>query len=290
MEIGNKVTNLDWTPHGIPVELILNGAHRGQYLLTEQVRVDKDRVNVTEMTTSDNEGDAVTGGYLLELDFHWDNAIQWKDHEIPFAVKYPDEDDITQAQVDYIKGYIAEASNALYGNDFRDPEKGYAAYIDVDSFVDYWIVYEVLGYHELAIPGSVYFHKDRGGKIVAGPLWDFDFGVLSYKTSPQAKTGLVLAGAIWYARLFEDKAFRQKVIDRLEEMMPQLREMPVFMQETEDFLQKSAIVNFSKWNPADDGIINGDEALSYGAACERLRTIFNERLEVVPAALEKLYE
>lgn len=289
-----SLTKLAWSPHCVPVELFLNGSHLGSYLLIEQVRVDGDRVDITEMTPTDNSGEAVTGGYLLELDFHYDNPVQWKDSHgggIPFAVKYPDEDDLTPQQLAYIKGYISEAAGAIYGSNFKDPNSGYAKYIDVDSFVDYWIVFEVMGNHELGNPGSVFMHKDRGGKLVAGPVWDFDWGVLSYRTSPRAKTGLVNGKAIWYARLFEDPAFKAKVGARFKELLPELEKIPAYMEQCRRLLSTSAAVNFSMWNPAEDAsqnggsIINGDENMTFDDAVDRLISIYEERLTVIPKNL-----
>lgn len=295
-----SLTNLAWTPGCQPVELVLNGKHLGSYLLIEQVRVDKNRVNIKEMEPGDNEGEAVTGGYLLELDFHYDNEVQWVDPHgrngqwgdgIPFAVKSPDEDEITVQQRNYIKQYVFDAAEALYGADFRDPEKGYAAWIDVDSFIDYWIVFEVMGNHELGNPGSVYMHKDRGGKLVAGPCWDFDWGVLSYNTSPHARTGLVNGKAIWYARLFEDPDFKAKVKERFQQLLPELEKIPDYIDECENLLTKSAQKNFAMWNPAEDAsmnggkIINGDENMTFHDAVARLKTIYKERLKVIPANL-----
>ena len=295
-----SLTNLAWSPSCQPVELVLNGKHLGSYLLIEQVRVDKNRVNIKEMKPEDNEGEALTGGYLLELDFHFDNEMQWVDPHggnkqwdggIPFAVKSPDEDDITSQQLEYIKQYVFDTAEVLYGPDFRDPEKGYAAWIDVDSFIDYWIVFEVMGNHELGNPGSVYMHKDRGGKLVAGPCWDFDWGVLSYNTSPGAKTGLVNGDAIWYARLFEDPDFKAKVKDRFQELLPELEKIPDFMDECETLLTQSAKLNFAMWNPAEDAsmnggwIINGDENMTFSDAVARLKKIYKERLTVIPKNL-----
>ena len=296
----SSMTNLAWTPRCVPVELVLNGKHMGSYLLIEQVRVDKNRVNITEMTPQDNTGDAVTGGYLLELDFHYDNKVQWIDPHghnnqwgdgIPFGIKSPDEDEITQQQLSYIKGYISEAANTLYGSNFKDPVNGYAKYIDIDSFIDYWIVFEVMGNHELSNPGSVYMHKDRGGKLVAGPCWDFDWGVLSYNTSPQARTGLINGKAIWYERLMQDPAFKARLKARFEELLPQLQTIPDYMDECEKLLTESARLNFQMWNPAGDAsqnggrIINGDENMSFHDAVARLKTIYRERLTVIPTRL-----
>ena len=295
----SSMTSLDWTPGCVPVELVLNGAHVGSYLLIEQVRVDNHRVAVTEMTAQDNEGEAVTGGYLLECDFHYDNEIQWTDphghngqwgNGIPFGVKYPDPDEITPAQLTYIKGYITETANVLYGSNFKDPENGYAKYIDVDSFVDYWIVFEVMCNHELGNPGSVFFHKDRGGKLVAGPCWDFDWGVLSFYTSG-GQYNLVNSKAIWYERLFQDPAFKEKVKNRFQELLPQLETIPAYMDECEALLQESARLNFMMWNPADDSsmngghIINGDENMSFHAAISRLKDNYRTHLQIISKKL-----
>ena len=296
----SSMTGLAWTPSCQPVELVLNGLHRGTYLLIEQVRVDKDRVNITEMSKEDNSGDALTGGYLLELDFHYDNEVQWRDTHgscvqmeggIPFGIKYPDPEDLTTTQETYIKNYVFHAAEALYGPDFTDPEKGYAHYLDVDSFVDYWLVFEVMGNHELANPGSVYMHKDRGGKLVAGPCWDFDWGVLSYRTSSHGRTGLINRNAIWYARLFEDPAFAEKVRNRFQELLPQLETIPGYMDQLQERLSRSAKYNFRLWNPADDAsmngghIINGDENMSFDEAVKLLKENYRIRLTVMSEKL-----
>lgn len=300
MKVASMMSHLAWTPGCQPVELVLNGKHMGSYLLIEQVRVDKKRVAVTEMTPQDNVGDAVTGGYLLELDFHYDNEVQWTDphghnnqwgNGIPFGIKYPDPDDLTPQQQTYIQGYISETANTLYGNNFKDPDEGYAKYIDIDSFIDYWIVFEVMGNHELGNPGSVYMHKDRGGKLFAGPCWDFDWGVLSYKTSPRAQTDLVNGSAIWYARLRQDPAFEAKLKARFNELLPQLETIPDYMDECERLLTESAKLNFAMWNPAEDAsqnggnIINGDERMSFHDAVARLKSIYKDRLQVIPTKL-----
>ena len=280
----SSLTSLDWTPRCQSVELVLNGVHQGNYLLIEQVRVDKNRVNV---------GD---DGYLIESDFHYDNEVQWMDPHgrcnemkggIPFGIKNPDSDEITPAQVQYAKDYIGETAGILYGSNFKDPEQGYASRIDVASFIDYWIVFEVMGNHELGNPGSVFYHFRPGGKMIAGPCWDFDWGVLSYNYNPRARTGLVNSNACWYGRLFEDPAFQAQVRDRFWELMPELQTIPVYIDSLEKMLERSAELNFKLWNPAQDAsqnggrIINGDENLTFHDAVTRLRSIYEERLTVI---------
>lgn len=274
-----SMTSLAWTPRCVPVELVLNGEHQGSYLLIEQVRIDKNRVNISEEE-----------GWLLELDFHYDNTFQWKERNIPFAVKNPDPDELTDAQKSYIKSYIKEVSDVIYGSGFADASEGYAKYLDVDSFIDYWIVFEVMCNHELGNPGSVYFHKDKDGLLTAGPCWDFDWGVLSFYTSNGAN-GLVNGKAIWYARLFQDPVFKERVKARYMELLPQLETIPDYMDQCEQLLKKSAELNFAMWNPAEDRsmnngqIINGDENLSFHDAITRLKTNYRKHLQVIRKSL-----
>ena len=184
-----SLTSLAWTPRCVPV------------LLIEKVEVDAERVDVSQ-----------DGGYLLESDFRFDNEVQWIDHHgisrlvtgIPFAIKYPSPDDLTRAQEEFVRQYVADAASALWSDGFEDPETGYAAWIDVDSFIDYWLVFEIMGNPELSNPCSVFYHMAAGGKLAAGPCWDFDICLRSLGTSVQEWTGFVNRYAVWYARLFKD--------------------------------------------------------------------------------------
>lgn len=280
-----SMTSLDWTPHCRSVELVMNGTHRGTYLLVEQVRADSKRVPCED-------------GFLLECDFHYDNEIQWVqtpghsnsfgDGGIPFGIKYPEWDDgLTDAGLKEIKDYIKTVSETIYGDSYADAFEGYAKYLDVNSYIDYWIVCELMVNHELGNPGSVYMHKSADSKLTAGPLWDFDWGTLSYNASPHARTGLINRNAIWYARLFDDPAFRSAVKARWEELLPQLKTIPDYIDELEKNLEASAKLNFQMWNPAEDAsqnggnIINGDENMSFKAAVARIRKIYLERLDTI---------
>lgn len=279
-------TSLAWTPHCEYVELFLNGEYQGQYLLAEHVKVDKNRVAITEMTPQDNAGEALTGGYLLELDFHFDNVWQWHTpHNVPFAVKSPDDDELTAVQFDWIKNHIAEVENCLYGSDFKNPTTGYRRYIDAQSFVDYWLVYEITVNHELGNPGSVFLHKDRGGKIVAGPVWDFDWGTFSYNASPSAQWGLFIQWAWWYGRLFEDSEFRSLAAERWRVLKPKFLTALEYIDEQQEYISLSANANFAIWQMTTD--TNGDERLSFDAAVARMRKILAERIEIVDREVSK---
>lgn len=278
-------TSLAWTPRCEFVELILNGEHLGSYLVAEHIKVDENRVNITEMEPIDNSGDAVTGGYMLELDFHFDNEWQWYGASgTPFAVKYPEEEDLTTQQLEWIKSYITEVESVLYGANFADPQNGYAKYIDMQSFVDYWLIYEICVNHELANPGSVYLTKERNGKLKAGPVWDFDWGTFSYNASPQAQWNLFMTGAWWYSRLFKDEKFMTLASERWAVLKPKFMTVFNFIDEQSDYIQRSWYKNFGIWSISTN--INGDETLTYPAAVNRMTEITRQRIDIIDRALK----
>ena len=69
----SRHTGLDWTPDGRFVEVILNGEHLGNYYLCEQIKVDKNRVDVAEPDPAD-----VSGGYIFELDSNYDEVNKFR--------------------------------------------------------------------------------------------------------------------------------------------------------------------------------------------------------------------
>ncbi len=276
----SEQTSLAWTPRNEYAELFLNGRHLGTYLVAEQIKVDKNRVNITEMSPSDNEGEAITGGYLFELDFHFDNEKQWRTpRNMPFAIKSPDEEDLTDAQFAWAQQYIKELEALIHSKEFLDPATGYMNFVDRQSFADYWIIYEVCLNHEIGNPGSVYMHKDRGGSLVAGPIWDFDWGTFSYNVSSWAQDKLYLQGTLWYGRMFGDPEFKALAKERWMDIYPRLRQLVDFLDQEADYLKWASVKNFALWNPQDTGGVNGDELLPWSEAVARMRSIYIDRIE-----------
>lgn len=351
----SSMTSLAWTPQSTPVELYIDGVHRGNYLLIEQVRVDEGRVVVKPAgATAEDENDV---GFMLELDFHFDNyygdvagnnTIQWRDVHgaskytntinfkdgknqtytdaqnnkvtagIPFSVKEPDwspaagETPVNLNQLAYIKDYVSHAGGTLFSkgnipnytwwynvpNPNPDPNTGYPKYLNVESFIDYWIVFELMINHELGNPGSVYMHKPVGGKLTAGPCWDFDWGTLSdgYNDArhPDPTSGFMNADAIWYDSLMKDYSYVNQLYNRFMELKPQLLTIPAKIDEWEREMAVSAELNFQMWNPKEAAqaqgrsTINNDETLSYHAAVARIRKFYTDRLQFVEDHLRDL--
>ena len=278
-EISSR-TGLSWTPSTRYCELIVNNKYCGLYLIVEQIRVDKNRVNVTEMHPSDTTGTSVTGGYLLEFDRYLDdNSFYTAVRDLPVNIKYPKEDSITDAQALYIKDYIKKIEQLLYQKETPDPS--YRQYLDLESFADVWIVLELTCCRDAKLPGSVWYHKDRGGPLAAGPVWDFDIATFIASSSwllyDYETTDFVLSDrSIWYSRLFKDDEFRRIVKQRWLAYLPTLQTIPDFIDRQADYIRESAAVNYEVWPAYITG--NSDYQLPWEEAVEQLKENYLFRL------------
>ena len=156
----------------------------GLYMLVESVKIDKTRVPITKMSTSDTALPEISGGYILSIDSPDDDEFSFRTTRgVPdwsstskaswLNVRRPKLDKLNTAQRDYITGYIQDFEDALYSPIFDDLVNGYAAYIDVPSWIDAHIL-RLFSMDVDILRLSNYFYKDRGGKIFNAPLWDFD--------------------------------------------------------------------------------------------------------------------
>ena len=159
----SRQMGMTYTPYGTAVEVLLNGEYKGCYLLCDQVEINKDRVNITEMTPNDNQGSALTGGYLIEVDAYANKETSWfkSAKGNPVTIKSPDEDEITANQKQYITNF------------FNQMEKQWATYLDVNSFLRHFLVGELSGNTDTY--WSVFMYKERDEDLLrVGPVWDFD--------------------------------------------------------------------------------------------------------------------
>ncbi|MBC8547797.1 CotH kinase family protein, partial [Clostridiaceae bacterium NSJ-31] len=162
------------------IDVYMNGKYLGNYQLTEKVQVGDNRVEVTDIDEIVEDTGAlpenITGGYLLEMDFRARNeAYHFSTPKFyHLEVKSPERDGAT---LDYISQYVSDFENALYSADgYNDKGVYYADYIDLDSFVTYYFFQEFIKNWDCMYSyGSIYFHKDVDGPLVAGPYWDFDW-------------------------------------------------------------------------------------------------------------------
>ena len=175
----------------------------------------------------------------------------------------PDQDELTPVQKSWLKRHLSEAEAALYGPDFRDPAHGYQAYLDADSFIDYHLITEMTknvdGYRF-----SVFYHKDRGGKIKADPIWDWNlsFGNANGKQGWMPESWLWPQlddrECTWYRRLFDDPDFGQRYVDRWSQLRTNIfatKKMISRIDEMAALLQEAQKRNYERW-PILDRVIN----------------------------------
>jgi hypothetical protein len=206
------------------VELYMGGGQRvapgdyqGVYVLEEKIKRGADRVDITELHPSDTTAPDVTGGYLLKVD-RLDPGDSGFSVSSGLTIAYvdPKEEDITPAQRTWIRNYMNQFEAALFSASFRDPVNGYRKYIDLDSWVDHFLLVELTknidGYRL-----STFFHKDRDDKLVMGPAWDYNLclGNADYLTGWDPAGWYVdQLDFPWWDRLMQDPDFVQRFIDR----------------------------------------------------------------------------
>ena len=280
----SKRTELEWTVRGQHVEVVLNGIHIGNYYLCEQIKVDKNRVNIAEMASTDIDEVGITGGYLLELDRHYDevNKFMSESFRLPVMLKEPEEDVLQPEQFDYIKNYINTFEKSLLGAKFTET-RDYASYISIESFVDFWLVMEVTHNAEAGNPGSCYVYKDRSALLKAGPVWDFDWGTFIHAYD------FCAINTLWYSQLFKDPVFVSIVKQRWNKFKPLFEEIVPLMEAEIVRLSISAELNDELWSLDNAVQVNGDETLSYIDATHNfVKRNYIERLKWLDENIRRL--
>ena len=182
--LGNQTGR--WAPRTQFCEVVLNGNYIGVYVLMERIKTNPGRVDINTLNYSDTLDNQLTGGYIVKVDkTSGGGEIAWTspylsqapgNNSINFQLHDPEIDSIHPLQKAYIQDFITDWEIALKISSFTNPSIGYKAYIDVTSFIDYFLLTElsknVDGYRI-----SSFLYKQRlseGGKLVAGPLWDYN--------------------------------------------------------------------------------------------------------------------
>lgn len=236
--------------------------YHGIYVLVERIKWDQNRVNITKITPGDNSEPEITGGYIIkkyrlnpgESGFRTRSGTR-------LAHVRPAESDITREQQDWIRNYVSDFEDVLYGSNFSDPVTGYEAFIDVDSFIDHFLHTELLkeidGYRL-----STFMHKDRNGKLVMGPVWDYNLsiGIANYLGGWQPQGWYYLEASNdcfvgcgirdWYLRLMEDQNYLQRMYNRWWELRRSVfsnQHLLSLIDDNKELLMESQVRDFQRW-------------------------------------------
>ena len=246
-EIAN-ISRFDYVPQAEYSEVFINEQHVGTYLIGQKVEESKNRVNI---------GDT---GYLIEIDTDANGRIetddvyfrssQWSSrYEYGvFNIKEPSLE-YDSEEFNLIKDHVNDFEEALFGNNFKYPDLGYRSFIDLPSFIDWFLVNEISKNKDARSYSSIYFNYIPGEKIKMGPVWDFDlaFGNVDYSNAENHE-GFWIKENLWFKRMFEDPYFSDLVNTRFNYYENNLSSILSKVDEFENYLSKSQKKNFEIWD------------------------------------------
>ena len=298
-QMGNNIFNKVWNPSFKSVHLILNGKYNGVYLLGEQIKIDKNRVNIQaideieEDINGDSFIDINDGGFICEVNERMDELFNFRTTKgVAFSLKEPDE--VPSEVQETIKEIVQKAEDVLYGENWLDETNGYRKYFDVDSFIDWYIINELTKNNDAIFFSSVYLYYNPKDKLLhMGPNWDFDIscGNINYNGCDNTQ-GYYIANAKWISRLFEDESFKAKLKERWDQKKEELRTfITTTIQSNADNISEAAKLNFIKWNilgtyvwPNPDGY---EQRTTYQSEIDLLIDFLTKRFYFLDAEFSK---
>jgi len=213
-------------------EVIINGNYKGLYVLQEKIKADDNRVNITKIDVTDNSYPEVTGGYITKCDkttggdpVAW-QMLSWFGTGVDFIHELPKPKNVTTPQNDYIRSQFQLLQTASIAGDIS-PVSGFPSVIDIPSFINFIILNELASNAD-GYMYSTFFHKDRNGKLRAGPIWDFDltygndlflWGYNRSKTNVWQLSNGENDGARFWKELFNNQTFRCYLAKRWNELI-----------------------------------------------------------------------
>ena len=288
----SEMLGFSWTPKWAWVEVYLNDKYQGLYNLFEHKEVNGHKVAI----------DVENGAAYLELDKTLNEPVSFQtDMQIPVMFKDP-VNPSSQLQ-DEVKTYLQAFETALKGKDFADPEQGYARYIDVDSFIAYFIIEEFSKNIDGKLCRSTFLAYVPGRPMEMYHVWDFDlaWGNCNYFTQYYPKldsgpTGFQTKDYTsygentgWYHRLFDDPAFVARVLARWDEIKPGLLAIPDYIDEQVRFIRPAVDRNFEKWPILGKYVWpNVEYPDTYEGEIAYLKRFYSARMEWLDAALRAL--
>ena len=264
----------------------------GVYLLIEKIKRGKDRVDIKSLKPAD-----ITGGYIVKIDkTDWQETYFLTRSGTQLFHVYPKGHEMSAAQKAWIQNYMSEFEAALAGKDFKDPERGYAKYIDTDAFIDHFIINELFRNID-GFRNSTYMYKDSGGKLTMGPVWDFNLSMGNPGFNQGWKTDgwLIYTNHVpfWWDRLLQDKDFTQKLAKRWKALRKDILATSKLLDEidrTAEFLSEAQKRNFQRWRVLGRGgflVGNSTEvAQTYQQEVKQIKTWLQARLKWIDTHIE----
>ena len=235
------------------VNLYLNGEYQGLYILTDQVKTGKDRVNVED------------DGFLIEEDKYYNQELLWFStaNGFNFSFKYPDADDgeIVSGDDNYtfITNFFSDLETAL--SDITINPTEVSSRLDYSSFAKWYLIQELTGNWE---PNRFYVLESKSSKLKMFPAWDSEWSMgLARNDNPDNSDGWFFPptlpdndAVIWRTRqyypwLFKDPAFINALKSEWSLMKPNLLTVSEKISDVESEIEQAQKDNFVKWQTLD---------------------------------------
>ena len=229
----SRMSNLEYTPRFQYVDLMFNGRYSGTYMLGENLSASTSRVDVG------------SDGFILSIGSTTSGSVFTTPRlEKPVSILSPSSQTVTV--INYITNVVREAENVLFASNFKNPSTGWQKYMDINSFVDWYLINEIAKNEKGAFWSNCIMNYKRGGKLKMGPVWDFEtaFGNAG-KTS---SVGFVIKNVNWYQRLFQDPAFVAKVKERFDYFYNNQADILNSINENAQRLKYAVQEDDSKWD------------------------------------------
>lgn len=245
-ELGRYFEGIDWEPASVSVEVYLNGKYVGVYLLAEDIKVSGDRVDI-----SDTDIDEIDTGYLLELsNYASGEVINAANRSYMVHNDLSEDDDIRRQQKRFIQAYVNDCYEILSTGTMEEC----AEWIDLDSLVAVYLVEEIVKNLDSQWD-SFYLHKDVGGKLVFGPIWDFDLSLGNADEGAESYSDIYVGNGLgsgggfntWFAVAQTRDWFRQLVADKWLEIYDSVSLMPQHILDEGELGFRSYERNFERW-------------------------------------------
>ena len=288
---------MEWAPDVRYCEVFLDHEYQGLYVMAEQISMGEGRIEMTKY-----DGKSNISSYIVCADRESVNDVQYLDNFTSYAlringkleVKYPGASRITPELTEYISRDFSRFEKALYSFDYDTARYGYQNYIDVDSFVDYFIINEVTQNTDAGLY-STYFYKDVSGKLKMC-VWDFNNCCDNYIEDQTPMAGFFMQYRPWYFMLCKDEAFMEKVITRYHQLRKGIlseEAVESYIAGVQSYLGPAIERNFGKWGysflPEKDLLYEDERKIgSYEAAVEQYETRLVRRMRWMDEHIEDL--
>lgn len=276
---------MGYAPNVRYCECYVNGEYKGLFVMMETIVKSENRVNIENY---DKNSRAIS--YMLKMDKMnisnkyletFSSYTSHLDDGAGFTILYPKATDLTEDVKDIIEKEISDFERVLYSYDFKDTKKGYQNYIDVDSWVDFYILEEFLANNDMC-SRSTYLYKDKGDKLKMGPVWDFNNVCDNYLAVEYKPEGFFFAeNRIWYDMLFKDEKFVKKVQKRYKELRKTYLSdeyLMNYIDGTIEYLDEAIVRNYEIWGYVFDRE-NQTEVFEYLRPIERNPQNYEEAIE-----------